>query len=98
MSDIVKWGILIAGIAVLIATILLLPFGSFLDIPHLTEGISSIVQIASSALEDVRAFINMWLHPWARTILSGLMIYLFASWVYKIGVKFTAWAFHWIFK
>ena len=98
MSDIAKWIILAVGVAAMIAVIMFLPFGSFLNVVGLSDSVNIIVRYAGSAFEDVRALINLLLHPWARTALSGLMAYLFAKWVFKIGVKITAWAFHWIFK
>ena len=98
MSDIVKWALLAAALAAIIALIVALPFNDFLDLGELSAAISNVVTIAGNAFSFGRGLINNLLLPFGRRIASGLMIWLIGKWVLMIGIKTATWAAHFIFK
>lgn len=98
MSDIVKWGLLVAGAVAIIALIVALPFAGFLDTAELAEGITNIVNIAGGAFGAGRKLINNFLLPFGRDVLSGILLYIFAKWIITIGIKTVTWIYHFIFK
>lgn len=98
MSDIVKWGLLAAAAAAIIALIVALPFNEFLDFGELSTALSNVVNIAGNAFAFGRGLINNLFLPFGRKIASGLMIWLICKWVLMIGIKTATWAAHFIFK
>lgn len=98
MSDIVKWGLLAAALAAIVALIVTLPFNEYLDFGQLSASISNVVSIAGNAFAFGRGLVNNLLLPFGRKIASGLMIWLIAKWVLMIGIKTATWAAHFIFK
>lgn len=98
MSDIVKWGILIAGAVALIVLVCALPFVQFIDFGEFGILINNIVSVVGSAFQNARGLINNFLTPFGRGLLSGIMIYLFGKWAITITIKITAWIYHFIFK
>ena len=98
MSDIVKWGLLAAAAAAIIALIVVLPFNDFLDLDELSSSLANVVSIAGNAFTFGRGLINNLLLPFGRKIASGLMIWLIGKWVLMIGIKTATWAAHFIFK
>lgn len=98
MSDIAKWGLLIAGALALIALILALPFAEYLNTTELTTAITNVVIVAGNAFGTVRGILNNFFLPFGRNVLSGLLIYMFTKWILTIGIKITAWIYHFIFK
>lgn len=98
MSDIVKWGLLVAGALAVIALIVALPVTGFIDVSKVSEGIAGIVSICGSALHSARGFINNFLSPFGRSVLTGLMYYLLCRWLITLTIKFTIWVYHFIFK
>lgn len=98
MSDIVKWGLLAAAAAAVVALIVALPFNDFLNVGELSASISNVVSIAGNAFKFGRGLINNLFLPFGRRVASGLMIWLIAKWVLMIGIKTATWAAHFIFK
>lgn len=98
MSDIAKWGLLIAGAVVIIGLIIALPFMNFVDTGQLTSAINDVVSVASSAFTSVRGLLNNFLSPFGRTALSGLIVYFFTKWIVTATIKLTTWIYHFIFK
>ena len=98
MSDIVKWGILIAGAVALILLVVTLPFVQFIDFGEFGALINNVVTVVGSAFQNARGLINNFLTPFGRGLLSGIMVYLFGKWAITIGIKITAWIYHFIFK
>lgn len=98
MSDIAKWGLLIAGALVLIALIVALPFVEFINVGQFASLINNITSVVGSAFQWARGLINNFLTPFGRTLLTGLMAYLFGKFAITIGIKITAWIYHFIFK
>lgn len=98
MSEVVKWGLLVAGLLVIIALIVALPFVEFIDFGEFGNLITQLVSLCSSAFSFGRGLINNFLTPFGRTVLTGIMIYLIGKWAITIGIKITSWAYHFIFK
>lgn len=98
MGDFVKWGLLVAGALVLIGLILALPFMEFLNVGELTTQINVVVTTCGSFLTSARGLINIFLPPFGRVVLSGLIGYFLTKWIVMIGIKTTTWIYHFIFK
>lgn len=98
MSDIAKWAILVAGIVVIIGLIVALPFVKFINLGELTTSINGIVSIAGSSFAAARGIINNFLTPFGRTLLSGILIYLFGKFFIGKTIDIVIWAYHFIFK
>lgn len=98
VSDIVKWALLIAGAVALIVLIVALPFVQFIDFGEFGALISNVVSVVGSAFAKARGLINSFLSPFGRTLLTGILVYLFGKWAITIGIKITAWIYHFIFK
>lgn len=98
MSDAVKWALLAAGIVVLIGLIVSLPFIDGLNVKHFATLIGELVAIAGTAFKAARGIINNFLTPIGRTILTGLLYYLFGKFFITIGIKISSWVYHFIFK
>ena len=49
MGDVVKWGLLVAGIILLIALIAELPFLEFMNLDELTGAVATVVSICGDA-------------------------------------------------
>lgn len=98
MADIAKWALLIAGAIVLIALIVALPFVEFIDVGQFGDLIGDIVAVAGTAFRGARGLINNFLTPFGRGVLTGVLAYLIGKWAITIGIKITAWIYHFIFK
>lgn len=98
MGDAIKWGLLIAGLVVIIGLIMALPFVEFIDLQGFADSITEIVIIAGDALYTARCAINNFLSPLGRGILSGILIWLIGKWAIKVAMNITVWVYHFIFK
>lgn len=98
MGEVAKWALLAAGIVLLIGMILVLPFTGFLDTTKLATGIADFVGIMQPYLISARGLLNNFFTPFGRVVINGLLLYLLAKWVVKLGVKLVAWVYHFIFK
>lgn len=98
MSDIAKWGLLVAGAVALIALIVALPFVEFINFTEITNGIETILFICGDAFVFGRRLVNVFLTPFGRSLVSGLMIYWLAKSFIGMGIKITAWIYHFVFK
>lgn len=98
MGDMIKWVLLVVGIIALITLILSLPFVDFIDVGEFGDLITSLVDNAGTFLLSARHLINNFLTPFGVSILSGILIYIIGKWVITIGIKLTAWVYHFIFK
>lgn len=98
MGEFVKWGLLVAGAVALIALIVALPFMEFLNVGELSNQIGVVVTYCGSFFANARGLINIFLAPFGRTVLSGLIGYFMTKWIIKLGIKITAWIYHFIFK
>ena len=98
MSDIVKWGLLTAGLIALIALVMALPFVGYIDIGEFGSALTNIVNVAGEFFDDARGLINCFLLPFGRTLLTGIMAWLFGKWAIMVAIKIVAWVYHFIFR
>lgn len=98
MSDVVKWGLLVAGALVLLSLILALPFVEFIDFSEFSAALANVVSIAGDAFKFARGLLNNFFLPFGRKILTGLMVWLLAKWAIMIAIKIVVWIYHFIFK
>ena len=98
VSDIAKWALLVAGAVVLIGLIVALPFTQFINTSEFGNMLGDIVSVAGDALSGARGLINNFLTPFGRTLLTGIMAYLFGKWAITVSIKIVAWIYHFIFK
>lgn len=98
MSDAVKWGLLAAAIVVIIGLVIALPFTDFIDLGEFEVALSNVVSVAGTAFRFARGLINLFFLPFGRTVVTGLMYWLFAKWAIKVGINIVAWVYHFVFK
>lgn len=98
MSDIVKWGLLVAGAVAALALVLALPFVEFIDAGQLAAAIANIATIAGDGFRFGRGLINCFLLPFGRTLVTGIMFWLIGKRVILVGIKVATWIKHYIFK
>jgi len=98
MSDIVKWGLLTAGLIALVALVFALPVAGYMDLGQFSAALGNIVSIAGGFLQQARGLINCFLLPFGRTVLSGIMVWLLGKWAITIAIKIVAWVYHFIFR
>lgn len=98
MSDVVKWGLLGVGAVLLIGLIFALPFVQFIDLTKFSENIAVIVNTAGDYLRTARGIINLFLPPFGRTVLTGIMGWLIGKTFLMNGIKIITWAYHFIFR
>lgn len=98
MSDAVKWALLAAGIVVLIAAIVALPFMEGVNSGKFAEMINTLVTIAGAAFRAGRGIINNFLTPFGRGLLTGLLYYLLGKFFITMAIKIGSWVYHFIFK
>lgn len=98
MSDLVKWGLLTAGLVALIGLIMALPFVDFIDLGQFSAAVNNIISVAGNAFQSARGLINCFLLPFGRTLLSGIMVWLFGKWAITVAIKIVAWVYHFVFR
>lgn len=103
MSDIAKWGLLVAG-AVLVIGLIFSAMGNFgWDLAGALElfalFVELLVGLAGDAFKFGRAMVNLLFVPCGyESYMTGLLIYLFVRWFVQLSVKIAAWVYHYIFK
>lgn len=98
MGDAIKWGLLVAGIVVIIGLIMALPFVEFIDLASFTSALSTFTSIVGKYFGQARGLINNFLSPVGRSILSGLLIWFIGKWAIKVSINIVVWVYHFIFK
>lgn len=98
MSNVVKWGLLTAGLIALIGLIMALPFVGFIDFNEFSNSLSNILNVIGGGLHSARGLINNFLTPTGRNILSGILVWLFGKWAITVAIKIVAWVYHFIFR
>jgi hypothetical protein len=98
MSNIVKWALLAAGIVALIALVMALPVGDLSLIGNIGGYLNQLMTVCGTAFNAARGLINFFLFEPVRPFLTGLLMWLFAKWAITIGVKITAWVYHFVFR
>ena len=97
MADIIKWGLLVAGIVALIALIFVLPVAD-LNIGAFSDGITTIVTYAGEYFKSARGLINSFTTPAGVAMITALLSWFFAKFLVTNGIKIVAWIYHFIFK
>lgn len=95
---IVKWALLVAGVLLIIALVLVLPFVEFLNLEEYSYALETIFSIAGNAFYFARGLINNFFLPFGRKIITGLMVWLLGKWVLTVAIRISTWVFHFIFK
>ncbi len=98
MSDVVKWGLLVAGIVAMLAIVLALPFVQYIDATEFGNAVGDVISVCGDSIRHARCIINNFLSPFGRELLTGVLYYLFGKWAITLGVKITAWVYHFVFK
>lgn len=98
MSDAIKWGLLVAGIVVLIGLVVALPFFDFIDLNNFSNAINTVVNICGNVFRSARGLINSFLTPFGRSAVTGLLLWFFGKWAVMVGIKITSWVYHFVFK
>lgn len=98
MSDVVKWGLLTAGLIALVVGVMSLPFVGFIDLGEFGAALDNIISVAGGAFQQARGLINCFLLPFGRTLLTGIMGWLFGKWAITIGIKIVSWVYHFVFR
>lgn len=98
MSNAVKWALLGAGAVLLIGLVMALPFVEFINFGEFGVAVSNIVSVAGDFFSSARGLINCFLLPFGRTVLSGLLIWLFGKWAIMISIKTVTWVYHFVFR
>ncbi len=98
MSNAVKWALLAAGAVLLIGLVMALPFVEFINFGEFGVAISNIVEVAGDLFTSARGLVNCFLLPFGRTVLTGLLIWLFGKWAIMISIKTVTWVYHFIFR
>lgn len=98
MSTVAKWALLGAGAVVLIGLVFALPFVGSIDLNEFSANISTIVNVCGDFFSNARGLINNFLTPVGRTILTGLMGWLFGKRFLMVAIQIVTWAYHFIFR
>lgn len=98
MSDVVKWGLLTAGLIALVALVMALPIAGYVDLGQFSVALGNIVDIAGGFFQSARGLINAFLLPFGRTLLTGILTWLFGKWAITIAIKVVAWVYHFVFR
>ena len=98
MSDVAKWALLVAGAIVLLGLILALPFVEYINVDEFTEILATITETVGDFFRFARGLVNLFLLPFGRKILTGLMVWLFGKWAILMAIKAGVWVYHFIFK
>lgn len=98
MGDVVKWGLLVAGIILLVSMIAELPFLEFINLDELTGAISTVVSICGGVFRFARALINNFLSPFARVVASGLLFWVICKPFILQAIQYIVMIYHYIFK
>lgn len=98
MSNAIKWALLAAGAVLLIGLVMALPFVDFIDFGEFGIAITNIVNVAGNFFWSARGLINCFLLPFGRTVLSGILIWLFGKWAITISIKTVTWVYHFVFR
>ena len=98
MSNVVKWGLLAAAVVALIALIMALPIVGFVDVDEFGSLLGQLATLAGGVFKSARGIINNFLTPFGRTLLTGIIAYLFGRWAITLGIKIVSWVYHFVFR
>lgn len=98
MSNAIKWALLAAGAVLLIGLVMALPFVEFVNFSEFGSAITNIVSVCGETFSSARGLINCFLLPFGRTMLTGLLMWLFGKWALMISIKTVTWVYHFVFR
>lgn len=98
MGDVVKWGLLVAGIILLISLVASLPFLEFMNLQELTSALSSVVTICGGVFKFARGLLNNFLSPFGRVAATGLIFWVICKPFILQAIQYIVQVYHYIFK
>lgn len=98
MGDVVKWGLLVAGIILLISLVAELPFLEFMNLDELTGAVSTVVSICGGVFRFARGLINNFLSPFGRGAATGLIFWIVCKPFIMQAIQYIVMVYHYIFK
>lgn len=98
MSDLAKWGLLLAGLIAIVAAVVSLPVFNVIDIPTLTSSVSMITSVCSSSLQSARGIINFFFPESVRPLVTVALGYMFTKFLLVWVIKIFSLVYSWIFK
>ena len=98
MSNAVKWGLLVAGVVIIIALVAELPFLQFLNLDELSSAVANVVSICGSAFQFARGLVNNFLTPFGRVAATGLLYYGICRPFIINAILNLVYIYHYIFK
>lgn len=98
MGDVVKWGLLVAGILLIIAMVVELPFLDFLNLAEFSTAIANVVTICGSVFKFARGLINNFLTPFGRAAATGLIYWVVCKPFIMTAIQYMVYIYHYIFK
>lgn len=98
MGDVVKWGLLVAGIILLVSMVSALPFLEFMNLDELTGAISQVVAICGGVFRFARGLINNFLTPFGRGAATGLIFWVICKPFILQAIQYIVMVYHYIFK
>lgn len=98
MGDVVKWGLLVAGIILLISMVSALPFLEFLNLDEFTGAIANVVSICGDVFKFARGLINNFLTPFGRSAATGLIFWVICKPFIMQAIQYIVMVYHYIFK
>ena len=98
MGDVVKWGLLVAGIILLISLVASLPFLEFMNLEELSGALSSVVTICGGAFKFARGLLNNFLSPFGRVAATGLIYWVICKPFILQAIQYIVQVYHYIFK
>lgn len=98
MSNAIKWALLAAAVVALLLIIMSLPFVDFIDVGQFGMLLGRLTALVGTAFRSARGIINNFFTPFGRTVLTGLMAYLFGKWAITLALKLSSWVYHFVFR
>lgn len=98
MGDVVKWGLLVAGIILLIAMVAELPFLEFMNLDELSGAVATVVSVCGGVFRFARGLINNFLTPFGRTAATGLIFWVICKPFIMQAIRYIVMVYHYIFK
>ena len=98
MGDVVKWGLLVAGIILLIALVSELPFLEFMNLGELSSAVATVVSTCGSVFRFARGLINNFLTPFGRGAATGLIFWVICKPFIMQAIQYIVMIYHYIFK
>lgn len=98
MSDAIKWGLLLAGIVAVIALIVSIGFGTYIDTQVIVDGCNILVEYVGNAFKFARGLINNFFFPSAYGAVSFALGWIIVKPIAKATITLTVSIYHYIFK